>query len=79
MVEPINSDMNAISPAILHQLWKIIDNTPANAIEQLDDRDLVNWLTEQFGQNHSLPAQELKTLEQYLASRSQLIRDVSLG
>ena len=71
--------MNAISPAILHQLWKIIDSTPANAIAQLNDRDLVNWLTEQFGQSHSLPAKELGTLKLYLASRLQLIRDVSLG
>ena len=71
--------MNAISPAKLHQLWKMIDNAPANAIAQLNDRDLVNWLTEQFGQNHSLHAKELRPLKKYLASRLQLIRDISLG
>ena len=71
--------MEAISPARLHQLWKMIDNAPVKAIAQLEDKDLVNWLTEQFGQNHSLPAKELSTLKKYLASRLQLIRDLTLG
>ncbi len=71
--------MEAISPARLHQLWKTIDNTPVNAIAQLDDQDLVNWLTEQFGKSHPLPAKELGDLKKYLASRLQLIRDISLG
>ena len=71
--------METISTARLHQLWKTIDNAPANAIAQLDDRDLVNWLTEQFGQHHPLPAKELGDLKKYLASRLQLIRDLALG
>lgn len=71
--------MEAISPARLHQIWKTIDNAPANAIAQLDDQDLVNWLTEQFGQHHPLPDKELSILQKYLASRLQLIRDLTLG
>ena len=73
------SDMEAISPARLHELWKTIDSTPPNILGQLNDRDLVNWLTEQFDQNHPLPAKELSTLKKYLASRLQLIRDLTLG
>ena len=71
--------MEFISPARLHQLWKTIDNIPVGAIAELNDRDLVNWLTEQFGQNHALPAKELGDLQKYLASRLQLIRDITLG
>lgn len=71
--------MEAISTARLHELWKTIDGTPANLVEQLDDQDLVNWLTEQFDQNHPLPARELTDLKRYLTSRLQLIRDLTLG
>ena len=71
--------MEVISTARLHQIWKTIDNAPANAIAQLDDRDLVNWLTEQFDKNHPIPAKELSVLKKYLASRLQLIRDLNLG
>ena len=73
------SDMEAISPARLHELWKTIDSTPPNVVEQLNDRDLVNWLTEQFDRHYPLPAKELCALKKYLASRLQLIRDLTLG
>ena len=71
--------MQAISPARLHELWKTIDSTPAIVVEQLNDRDLVNWLTEEFTQNNLIPAKELGDLKKYLTSRLQLIRDLTLG
>lgn len=73
------SDMSTISPARLHELWKTIDSTPASKIAHLDDTDLVNWLTEQFDRDRSVPAKELNTLKHYLESRLQLIRDLTLG
>ena len=71
--------MSTISPARLHELWKTIDRTPASTIAHLDDADLVNWLTEQFDRERSVPTKELNNLKQYLESRLQLIRDLTLG
>ncbi len=71
--------MSTISPARLHELWKTIDSTPASAIAQLGDADLVDWLTEQFDRERSVPTKELNALRKYLKSRLQLIRDLTLG
>lgn len=71
--------MQAISPARLHELWKTIDNTPTTLVAELNDQDLVNWLTEQFDQYHPLPAKEIGDLKKYLTSRLQLIRDITLS
>lgn len=71
--------MSTISPARLHELWKTIDRTPASAIAHLDDTDLINWLTEQFDRTGTVPTKELNILKQYIESRLQLIRDLTLG
>jgi 5'-deoxynucleotidase YfbR-like HD superfamily hydrolase len=71
--------MSTISPARLHELWKTIDRAPANKIAHLDDADLVNWLAEQFDRDRAVPTKELNNLKQYLESRLQLIRDLTLG
>ena len=71
--------MSTISPTRLHELWKTIDNTPASAIAELGDADLVDWLTEQFDRERSVPTKELNVLRKYLESRLQLIRDLTMG
>ena len=71
--------MPTLSPARLHELWKTIDKTPASAIAELDDADLVNWLAEQFNRERTVPNKELTALRKYLESRLQLIRDLALG
>jgi 5'-deoxynucleotidase YfbR-like HD superfamily hydrolase len=71
--------MQTISPAILHELWKTINDVPASEIAHLDDADLVNWLAEEFDRDRAVPTKELNALRKYLESRLQLIRDLTLG
>ncbi len=71
--------MQSISPAILHELWKTIDQAPANEIAQLNDTDLVNWIAEEFDRGYAMPNHEQNMLKKYLQSRLQLIRDLTLS
>lgn len=74
-----NNAIQTMSSAQLHELWQTIDKTPSSQIDRLNDADLVDWLMEQFGRDRSLPSHETNTIEQYLQSRLQLIRDVVLN
>lgn len=71
--------MQTISPAILHELWKTIDQAPTSEIAQLNDTDLVNWIAEEFDRGSGIPNHEHNMLKKYLKSRLQLIRELTLG
>ncbi|MCU0568698.1 MAG: hypothetical protein MUF49_19135 [Oculatellaceae cyanobacterium Prado106] len=63
-------------PHQIHQLWKLLDETQAGFLQQLDDSSLVLWLTQQIGEQQSLSREESRIMQDYIQNRIPLIRQV---
>jgi hypothetical protein len=68
-----------MSPALLRQIWSLVETTQTNLLLNLDDESLVQCLLRQIHSERSLDSSETDVLSRYLQSRLPLIRDVALS
>jgi hypothetical protein len=70
-----------MTPNIMHQLWKVVENTHAKTLLNMDDASLVQLLVKQTKTVVSLDGNETDYLDAYLddyvKSRLALIRNVA--
>ncbi len=66
-----------MTPAILRQLWSVVEATQAHTLLKLDDASLVQWLIKQTTTQTSLDGSETDVLGDYIQSRLTLIRDLA--
>jgi len=66
-----------MTPAILRQLWSVVETTQAHTLLKLDDASLVQWLTKQTTTQTTLDGSETDVLSSYIQSRLSLIRDLA--
>jgi hypothetical protein len=66
-----------MTPAILRQLWSVVEATQAHTLLKLDDASLVQWLIKQTTTKTSLDGSETDVLSDYIQSRLTLIRDLA--
>lgn len=66
-----------MTPAILRQLWSVVEATQAHTLLKLDDASLVQWLIKQTTTKTSLDGSETDVLGDYIQSRLTLIRDLA--
>ncbi len=66
-----------MNPAMLRQLWALVETTQAPVLLNLDDASLVQWLLRQFGTRQALNSEETTQLSTYIRSRLTLIRDLA--
>ncbi|WP_299486552.1 hypothetical protein [Acaryochloris sp. IP29b_bin.137] len=66
-----------LSPALLHDLWQLIEELPTSSLMKWDDIRLVSWLQEQLEQRFRLKEEDRKNIEQYLDSHLLLIREMA--
>ncbi|NJK99806.1 MAG: hypothetical protein HC838_14070 [Spirulinaceae cyanobacterium RM2_2_10] len=66
-----------MTPAIMRQVWELIENTQASMLLRQDDPSLVAWVLSQLANRRSLEQQEAIVLRDYLRSRTALIRDLA--
>lgn len=76
-IENVKTLSTAINPAILRQLWIVIEETQTQTLLHLNDADLIQQLLRQLMLRQSLTLAEFNTVIQYLRSRTSLIRDVA--
>lgn len=68
-----------MSPALLNQIWKLVDNTPNNQLLGLSDHALVDWLSQRVAERQDLTHVELNMVKAYIQSRIILIRDMAFA
>jgi len=68
-----------MSPALLRQIWSLVETTQTNLLLNLDDESLVQCLLRQLNTERSLDSYETDVLSRYIQSRLPLIRDVALS
>ncbi|MBW4665357.1 MAG: hypothetical protein KME01_14345 [Chroococcus sp. CMT-3BRIN-NPC107] len=66
-----------MTPAILRQLWSVVEATQAHTLLKLDDASLVQWLIKQTTTKTSLDGSQTDVLSDYIRSRLSLIRDLA--
>lgn len=66
-----------MTPAILRQLWSVVEATQAHTLLKLDDASLVQWLIKQTTTKTSLDGSQTDVLSDYIQSRLSLIRDLA--
>lgn len=67
-----------MTPAMLHQVWSIVESTQANLLLRLDDHSLVQWLLKQLENQRSLDGTETDVCSNYIRSKLPLIRELAL-
>lgn len=66
-----------LSPALLHDLWQLIEELPTYALIGWDDIRLASWLLEHIEHRCRLNAEDQKSIEKYLDSHLLLIREMA--
>ncbi len=66
-----------MTPAILRQLWSVVEATQAHTLLKLDDNSLVQWLIKQTTTQTTLDGSQTDVLSDYIRSRLTLIRDLA--
>lgn len=66
-----------MNPAILRQLWSVVEATQAHTLLKLDDTSLVQWLIKQTTTKTFLDGSQTDVLSDYIKSRLTLIRDLA--
>ncbi|MGB3514526.1 MAG: hypothetical protein WBA93_36010 [Microcoleaceae cyanobacterium] len=66
-----------MTPAMLRQLWSVVERTQAKTLVSLDDATLVQWLIKQLKSTSSLNCREADLMNEYIQSRLSLIRDLA--
>ncbi|WP_299414137.1 hypothetical protein [Acaryochloris sp. IP29b_bin.148] len=68
-----------MSPALLNQVWKLVDTIPHHQLLGLSDSALVDWLSQRLAERQELTHDELETVKAYIQSRLTLIRDMAVA
>ncbi|BAY25381.1 hypothetical protein NIES2100_51870 [Calothrix sp. NIES-2100] len=68
-----------VNSKILRQLWSVVEQTQTSALVGLSDSDLVNQLLRQLDSKQALSSEEMNSVNSYLFSRTQLIRDLAFA
>ncbi|MBD2363599.1 hypothetical protein [Anabaena sp. UHCC 0399] len=71
-VYPINSK-------ILRQIWSVVEQTQSSTLLRLSDPDLVSQLLTQLDREQALTSEEINSVNTYLFSRTNLIRDLAIA
>jgi hypothetical protein len=66
-----------ITPIVIHQLWRLIEETQASALLKLDDATLIQWLTQQLSDRQHLSQEEERATRLYIKTRLPLIREMA--
>ncbi|BAY61671.1 MULTISPECIES: hypothetical protein [Calothrix] len=68
-----------INSKILRQLWSEVEQTQTSTLVGLSDPDLVKQLVGQLDSKQALSSEEMNSVNAYLFSRTQLIRDLAFA
>ena len=68
-----------MTPAIMRQLWAVIESTQVTTLLQVDDSTLVQLLLKQFAARQPIDAKMADSLDTYITSKLSLIRDTAEG
>lgn len=66
--------MNSLT---LRQFWSMVEQTQANVLLELSDRDLMAKLQEQFEQHKYVGDVDIRLLREYIQTKIPLIRDLA--
>ncbi|WP_414576436.1 hypothetical protein [Anabaena sp. CCY 9402-a] len=68
-----------INSKILRQIWSVVEQTQSSTLLRLSDPDLVSQLLTQLDREQALSSEELNSVNTYLFSRTNLIRDLAIA
>lgn len=68
---------NSLNIALLHQTWKLIERTHTSELLEVNDGELVERLLHKLDVQQPLEQNERASLNNYLASKTTLIRDLA--
>ncbi len=63
----------------LRQLWSLVEQTQSSTLLRLSDSDLVKQLLTQLDSQQALSKEEINSVNSYLWSRTNLIRDLAIA
>jgi len=63
----------------LRQLWSLVEQTQSSRLLMLSDSDLVQQLLTQLDSQKALSNEEICSVNNYLWSRTNLIRDLAIA
>lgn len=66
-----------MTPTMLRHLWHLVEQTQPQILLRLDDLSLVRWVVQQFSTEQNLSPQEASVVNDYVARRVSLIRDLA--
>lgn len=66
-----------MTPTVLRQLWRIVEQNQANIMLESDDASLVHWLLQLLQSQNIVDRQGSDRVKDYLFSRINLIRDLA--
>jgi len=66
-----------INSKTLRQIWSLVEQTQSSALLRLSDTDLVKQLLKQLNSQQALSSEEINSVNSYLSSRTNLIRDLA--
>jgi len=68
---------NAMTPILLRQIWSLLENTQANILLGQDDASLASWVLQQLTSQQMLEQHETEIVNNYIRSKTSLIRDLA--
>ncbi|UKO98781.1 hypothetical protein [Nostoc sp. UHCC 0870] len=68
-----------INSKILRQIWSVVEQTQSSTLLRLSDPDLVSQLLTQLDREQALSSEEINSVNTYLFSRTNLIRDLAIA
>jgi hypothetical protein len=66
-----------VETSLLHQLWHIINETQTQIVLELDDLNLVKYISIELGKKRILSFEEDNLVRCYIAAKIPLIRDLA--
>ncbi|BAY67288.1 hypothetical protein ACN23B_08340 [Anabaena sp. FACHB-709] len=66
-----------INSKTLRQIWSLVEQTQSSTLLRLSDTDLVKQLLKQLNSQQALSSEEINSVNSYLSSRTNLIRDLA--
>ncbi|WP_190565836.1 hypothetical protein [Nostoc parmelioides] len=66
-----------VNSKTLRQIWSLVEQTQSSTLLRLSDTDLVKQLLKQINSQQALSIEEINSVNSYLSSRTNLIRDLA--
>ena len=66
-----------MTPTMLRCLWQLVERAQPQVLLRLDDLSLVRWVVQQLSAEQKLSPQEVSVVNDYVARRVSLIRDLA--